>query len=201
MDTRERTKCPHCGQEIIVGAKKCRYCKTWLVSECPVCGESVEPNAVICPHCHEGIEEYRRSLAENRMVSTLHKTYRTKSLTLVERLMYVSFIQLPYFKLDTLVFDGDHITVIKKKGKVFEAPLSESFFKIEGREEQDYYYLKLMSGNKMTRVLRINPMLSEQEWNEIVYQLRKFGHEILKSGIEKALDWMTDNKDNLLGKD
>jgi hypothetical protein len=135
------------------------------------------------------------------MVSTLHKTYRTKSLTLVERLMYVSFIQLPYFKLDTLVFDGDHITVIKKKGKVFEAPLSESFFKIEGREEQDYYYLKLMSGNKMTRVLRINPMLSEQEWNEIVYQLRKFGHEILKSGIEKALDWMTDNKDNLLGKD
>lgn len=201
MDTRERTKCPHCGQEIIVGAKKCRYCKTWLVSECPVCGESVEPNAVICPHCHEGIEEYRRSLAENRMVPTLHKTYRTKSLTLVERLMYVSFIQLPYFKLDTLVFDGDHITVIKKKGKVFEAPLSESFFKIEGREEQDYYYLKLMSGNKMTRVLRINPMLSEQEWNEIVYQLRKFGHEILKSGIEKALDWMTDNKDNLLGKD
>lgn len=201
MDTRERTKCPHCGEEIIVGAKKCRHCKTWIIDYCPVCGEKIDHQTSICPYCHEHIRDYLKSVAKNEMISTLYKTYRSKPLTFVEHLMYVSFFHLPYFKLDTLAFDGDHITVIKKKGKVFEAPLSETFFKIEGKEEQDYYYLKLMSGNKMTRVLRIDPMLSEQDWNEIVYQLRKFGHVIGKSGVEKALDWIGDNKDDILGKD
>lgn len=196
METKKTKVCPHCGKEILAGALKCRFCKTWLISWCPVCGEDVDENTMICPHCNEDIKEYHQSVKENKMVSTLHKTYQTHPLSFIQKMMYVvTFLLPPQVKLDKLEIDGDKITVIKKKGKVFSAPISDLYFKIE--ESKEYYYIKMMHGDQMTRILRINPMLSEEEWDEIVCHLRKFSHEIGKDGAEKLMNAVSKIQDVL----
>lgn len=188
METRELKTCPHCGREIIAGAKKCRYCKTWLVNECPVCGEPIEQNTAVCPYCFEDINAYRESVRDNKMVSTLCKTYETKPLSLLNKLLYCTFLQPPHVKLKRLKIYRDTIYVQKKKGKDFTAPISDLYFKIEKGKTENYYYIKMMYEKQMTRILRIDPMLSEEEWNEIVNHLRKFAHEIDKNGAEKMID-------------
>lgn len=199
MDTRERISCPHCGEEIIVGAKKCWHCKKWLVSECPVCGENIDEDTVICPHCHENVEEYRQSVKDNRMVSTLYKTYTVKPLSLFEKFGYLRFLNPPHVKLEKIAIEGDQITVEKKKGKVFTAPLSEMYFKVE-KNKKSLAYIKFMMEDRMTRFMQIDEELSEEEWAEIINHLRKFSNETTKSLVEKANDWLDKNKDDVQEK-
>ena len=199
MDTRERISCPHCGEEIIVDAKKCWHCKKWLVSECPVCGENIDEDTVICPHCHENVEEYRQSVKDNRMVSTLYKTYTVKPLSLFEKFGYLRFLNPPHVKLEKITIEGDQITVEKKKGKVFTAPLSEMYFKVE-KNKKSLAYIKFMMEDRMTRFMQIDEELSEEEWAEIINHLRKFSNETTKSLVEKANDWLDKNKDDVQEK-
>lgn len=184
MEPRQMKTCPYCGKEILDGAKKCRYCKTWLASECPICGENVEPNTTVCPHCSENILSYKQSLKDKKMISTLHKTYTTHRLSgwdILFRFYYV-LAQPSCVRLETLTIEGDMITVEKRNGHTFKAPISEMFFRTEMSNFDDYYYIKMMHQNVMTRIIRVNETLSKEEWDGIVAHLRKYAHELPQHG-------------------
>ncbi|HHB90944.1 MAG TPA: hypothetical protein ENK60_06510 [Anaerolineae bacterium] len=55
----ETIRCPFCLAEIPAGAKKCRYCREWLVptKQCPYCLAWVPENAKKCMHCGEWLEK------------------------------------------------------------------------------------------------------------------------------------------------
>ena len=195
MEMNKKKTCPHCGKEILEGAKKCRYCKTWIIDICPVCGEKIEHNTMDCPYCHENVKEYLESVRENKMISTLHKTYKTKPVSLWLNIFSLAFLYPPQFRLDQLSIDGDSILVCKKKGDDFSAPISDLYFKIEESKNNITFFIKLMYGDKMTRFLRVDSMLSEEEWDELVYHLRKFAHEIGKSNALKYVNILDKIKD------
>ena len=56
---KDTKNCPYCGEIININAKKCKYCKTWIVKQeeeyirCPFCQEPVLADAEKCPHCGE----------------------------------------------------------------------------------------------------------------------------------------------------
>jgi hypothetical protein len=59
-------KCPYCGEEIAVVAKKCKHCREWLTEQlpqktkvCPCCAETIEESDTVCPHCKESLVEQR----------------------------------------------------------------------------------------------------------------------------------------------
>lgn len=51
------TKCPFCGEEIQITAKKCKHCGEWLNNHCPICGETIPQNANICPECNTPLKQ------------------------------------------------------------------------------------------------------------------------------------------------
>lgn len=57
-DDNQLKKCPFCGEEINVNAKKCKFCKNWLDEEilCPFCSEKIKKSAKKCRHCGEWLE-------------------------------------------------------------------------------------------------------------------------------------------------
>ena len=66
MDGNQDTKkCPYCGEEININAKKCKHCKEFLPEDispngtikCPYCGDEINANAKKCKHCGEWLVE------------------------------------------------------------------------------------------------------------------------------------------------
>ncbi len=64
---KETKKCPFCGEEILVTAKKCKHCKQFLPNDtekptesttktCPFCGEEIMASAKKCKHCGEWLD-------------------------------------------------------------------------------------------------------------------------------------------------
>ncbi len=51
------TKCPFCGEEIQITAKKCKHCGEWLNNHCPICGELISETSKICPECNTPIKK------------------------------------------------------------------------------------------------------------------------------------------------
>ena len=52
-----KTKCPFCGEEIQITAKKCKHCGEWLNYHCPICGELISETSKICPECNTPIKK------------------------------------------------------------------------------------------------------------------------------------------------
>ncbi|HOO22861.1 MAG TPA: SPFH domain-containing protein [Clostridia bacterium] len=47
----EKAACPHCGKEVVKGAKFCPECGKPLAETCPECGAEVAEGARFCPEC------------------------------------------------------------------------------------------------------------------------------------------------------
>jgi len=58
----EKRKCPFCGEEINVNAKKCRFCKNWIDEEilCPFCSEKIKASATKCRFCGEWLPKKKK---------------------------------------------------------------------------------------------------------------------------------------------
>ena len=54
------TKCPFCGEEIQITAKKCKHCGEWLNNHCPICGELIPESSTICPICNTPIKKQNK---------------------------------------------------------------------------------------------------------------------------------------------
>lgn len=63
---KETRKCPYCGEEILIVAKKCKHCGEWLDNQeeeqeeqhktqraCPTCCEMIDEECDVCPNCNE----------------------------------------------------------------------------------------------------------------------------------------------------
>lgn len=63
----ETKRCPYCGEEILLVAKKCKHCGEWLdrkeMKPCPICGEEIEADATVCPYCKEPTEFQGKSIS------------------------------------------------------------------------------------------------------------------------------------------
>lgn len=64
-ENKDTKKCPFCGDEININAKKCKHCKEFLpedfsqsgMKKCPYCGDEINANAKKCKHCGEWLVE------------------------------------------------------------------------------------------------------------------------------------------------
>ncbi len=70
--TNETKKCPFCGEEILVAAKKCKHCGEWLdkvesneTKDCPICGETISANSATCEHCGESLLNKKETPGKN----------------------------------------------------------------------------------------------------------------------------------------
>lgn len=56
---RQTKKCPFCGEEININAKKCKFCKNWIDEEilCPYCQEKIKKSAKKCRFCGEWLDK------------------------------------------------------------------------------------------------------------------------------------------------
>ena len=81
-DNNETKQCPYCGEQININAKKCKYCKSWLVKEqeeykrCPFCHKPIPKNAEKCSYCGEWLIDEPVNLScsmgfDNRIVRVI----------------------------------------------------------------------------------------------------------------------------------
>jgi hypothetical protein len=83
---KETKLCPHCGKEILKDAKKCRYCKEWLVNE-----ESQEIDAKAIRHFSpDNSSNGKRQLQGNNFVSK--KTLALLGPIIFFTILYIAFI-------------------------------------------------------------------------------------------------------------
>jgi hypothetical protein len=96
---KETVDCKFCGKEIKVSAKKCKFCKAWVVEEakeieCPFCSEMIKDSAKKCKHCNEWIkkQEFTKLNKKNIIIASLLILCATSSLGM---LAYHNYNTLP----------------------------------------------------------------------------------------------------------
>lgn len=63
--TKETRDCPHCKEEILADAIKCKHCHSKLTPDhpdhggtCPFCKETIKPDAIKCKHCRTNLLQH-----------------------------------------------------------------------------------------------------------------------------------------------
>jgi uncharacterized circularly permuted ATP-grasp superfamily protein len=106
--------------------------------------------------------------------------------------MQVYWMSPASWLLDEFTVTDSMLTIVRKNGDRFEAPLSqiEATFAVDNYDRRE---INIRYGEKKTRFKEIPGMLSEEEWDEIIAVLnpRKSGlgklNDMLR-GIKKVLE-------------
>lgn len=89
---KQTKKCPFCGEEININAKKCKFCKNWIDEEilCPYCQEKIKKSAKKCRFCGEWLD--KSNTEDNKKLFEKFKfnfTPTTKKFIIISSLIFI----------------------------------------------------------------------------------------------------------------
>lgn len=119
--------------------------------------------------------------------------FKARELTLLQKIAQAYWANPKSWLLDELMVEGGTLTIVRKNGDRFEAPLCdvEATFAVDNYDRRE---VNVCCGAKKTRFKEIPGMLSEEEWDALIAMLNP-----RKSGLGKVNDALRTMKDKLGG--
>lgn len=154
----ETKTCPYCGEEILLGAKKCKHCGEWM--EKPV--ETVHSD-------------------EMDSLPDIH--FKTKDLKWWQKLMQMYWFNPKSWLLDEFDVKGDSIKVKLKNGDVVTWPFSELKVRMQA-DKYDRKEVYLTCGEKKIHFREIPFMLEDEQW-EAIFEFLESVDDIKETTLNK----------------
>jgi len=139
-----KKNCPFCKKEINISAKKCKFCKNWLVDNikteeipCPFCSELILPTAIKCKHCGEWIKKSENFKPNKKLITTG---------SLLGLSVAIPIIIFAYYKYNTLPSCEENQVTKQVINNIYENAFGESLDSIpEGISLQNIITVKSSS--------------------------------------------------------
>lgn len=177
----EYRKCPFCGEQILVEAKKCKYCREWLTEQ-PQKGASEAETAI--PQNEQTFVQPIINVVVNAETPQQNKVkdvhFKAQEPSPLEKINPRKVL------LDEFIIKDGILTVTTKKGTSFSAPINEVEVGYSETNVGKAYTFKY-NGKKLT-FAKMPEMLSDEEWAAIEEIVESFPNYGLSSygAIQKA---------------
>lgn len=181
----EYKKCPYCGGQILAVAKKCKYCREWLIDS-PRKTQSKIDNGI--PRNETSSTEDKILLKQSDVKEMCIKTHEP---TTLQKIMQVYWFIPKKNLLDEFVIKEGVLTVTTLGGNSLSSPIDEIDvgYAVDNYERKQY---TLKHNDEKLSFNEMPGMLSDDEWNEIMKTLESFPkYGLSKIGkANKALGWV-----------